>query len=155
MSKRAKHAAGVFVAVLAAAQFVRPDRSNPPIDQGRTIRAHAGTPSGLATVLDRACRDCHSYQTEWPGYARVAPVSWLMAYAVRKGRSAVNFSEWSAYTPEQRSILLGLSCQAASEGTMPGPYSLIRPETKLSAEDVQTICTAARHTDARMAASGR
>ena len=155
MSKRVKRAAGVIVVVLAAAQFVRADRSNPPTDERRTIRAHAGTDSRLADVLDRACGDCHSNNTVWPRYARVAPLSWLMAYAVREGRSALNFSEWATYTPEQQSILLGLSCQDASEGKMPGPYSLIRPDTKLSVQDVRTICGAAGHTEARMAGGGQ
>jgi hypothetical protein len=151
MSKRVKHAAVVFVIVLAAAQLVRPERANPPTVAGRAIGAQAGAASGLAAVLERACRDCHSNETVWPGYARIAPVSWLMAYNVRKGRSAVNFSDWAAYTPEERGILLALPCQDASEGRMPEPYTLIRPETRLSVQDIETICTAARRADARTA----
>jgi hypothetical protein len=151
MSKRVKHAAAVVVVVLAAAQLVRPERANPPTVATRTIRAHAGTASGLVAVLERACRDCHSNETVWPGYVRIAPVSWLMAYGVRKGRSAVNFSDWAAYTPAQQGMLLALSCQDASEGKMPGAYTLIRPETRLSVQDVETICTAARHAEARTA----
>jgi heme-binding protein len=151
MSRRVKYVAVVFVAILAVAQFVRPERANPPTVASRTIRAHIGTASGLGDVLDRACRDCHSNETVWPGYSRIAPVSWLMAYGVRKGRSAVNFSEWAAYTPEQQAILLALSCQDASEGKMPGPYTLVRPETRLSVQDIETICTAARHAEARTA----
>lgn len=151
MSKRLKHAAVVFVAVLAAAQFVRPGRANPPTVASRTIRAHIGMANGLAAVVDRSCRDCHSNETVWPGYTQIAPVSWLMAYGVRKGRAAVNFSEWAAYTPEQQAILLALSCQDASEGKMPGPYTLVHPETRLSVQDIETICTAARHAEARTA----
>ncbi len=144
MSKRVKHIAVVFVVILAGAQFVRSDRSNPPTVASRTIRGHAGTASGLADVLERACRDCHSNETVWPGYTRIAPASWLMAYGVRKGRSAVNFSDWAAYTPEQQAILLALSCQDASEGRMPGPYTVIHPETRLTVQDIETICAAAR-----------
>ena len=156
--KRGNHAVVAFIAfvvVLVAAQFVRPERANPPTVASRTIRAHAETPNGLAAVLDRACRDCHSNETVWPGYTRIAPLSWLMAYGVRKGRSAVNFSDWAAYTPEQQAILLALSCQDASEGKMPGPYTLIRPETRLSAQDVETICTGARHAEVRTAGGAR
>lgn len=151
MSKPVKHAAVVFVVVLAAAQFVRPERANPPTAASRTIRAHAEPASGLAAVLERACRDCHSNETVWPAYTRIAPVSWLMEYGVRKGRSAVNFSDWAAYTPEQQAMLLALSCQDASEGKMPGPYTLIHPETRLSAQDIETICTGARRAEARTA----
>ena len=144
MSRRLTQATLVFVAVFAAAQFVRPERANPSTDARRTIQAHVGTASGLAVVLDRACGDCHSNGTVWPWYSRIAPVSWPMAYGVKKGRHAVNFSEWASYSSEQQRILLALSCQDASDGKMPGPYTRLRPETRLSAEDIRTICTAAR-----------
>jgi Haem-binding domain len=143
MSRRLSRSAVVFAAAFVAAQLVRPNRTNPATDATRTIQAQAGTPSELGGVLDRACRDCHSNGTVWPGIARVAPVSWLMAFAVTKGRRAVNFSEWAAYSPEQRRVLLALSCQDASDGKMPGVYARVRPETQLSPRDVETICAAA------------
>jgi hypothetical protein len=154
MSKRLKQAALVLVAVIAAIQFVRPDRANPPTDPSRTIRSHRTTTSGLAAVLDRSCADCHSNDTVWPWYTQVAPLSWLMAYGVAEGRRAVNFSDWAAYPPEQQRILLALSCQDASEGKMPGVYTWLHPEMRLSPEDVGTICSAARQADAD-AAGGR
>ena len=151
MSRRLKQAAVVFVVVFAAAQLVRPERGNPATNASRTIEAHMGTANGLVAVLDRACRDCHSNGTVWPWYTQIAPASWLMAYGVTEGRKAVNFSEWVAYPPEQQRILLALSCQDASEGTMPGPYTLLHPEMRLSAQDVETICAAARRAEASAA----
>jgi hypothetical protein len=139
-----KQAAVVFVVVFAAAQLVRPERANPATDVSRTIQAHVGTTSALAAVLDRSCRDCHSHGTVWPWYTQVAPVSWLMAYGVTKGRRAVNFSEWAGYPPAAQRTLLSASCDDASSGKMPGPYARVRPETKLSPQDIETICAAAR-----------
>ena len=107
MSRRLKQAAVVVVAVVAAAQLVRPERANPPTDPSRTIQAHVWTASGLTTVLDRSCGDCHSNATAWSSwYTQVAPVSWLMAHEVAEGRKAVNFSEWAAYSPAQQRMLL-------------------------------------------------
>jgi hypothetical protein len=144
MNKRLKQAAIVLVVIVAAAQLVRPERANPPTDASRTIQAHMGTADNLGPVLDRACRDCHSNGTVWPWYSQVAPLSWLMSYGVTAGRKAVNFSEWSSYPPQQRRALLTASCQDASTGKMPGPYTLLRPETRLSVRDIETICAAAR-----------
>jgi hypothetical protein len=143
MGKRLKQVAVLFVVLFGLAQFVRPDRANPPTDPGRTIQAHVGTASGLVAILDRSCGDCHSNATVWPWYAEIAPLSWLMASGVAEGRKAVNFSEWGSYSAEQQSLLLSLSCQDATEGRMPGPYALLRPETRLSPQDIQTICAAA------------
>ena len=144
--------ATVAVAVLfAAAQLIRPDRHNPPTDPSRTIQAHPGTARELAAVLDRSCRDCHSNNTVWPRYTQVAPLSWLMARAVADGRKAVNFSEWAGYPPEVQRTLLAVSCQDVSSGKMPGVYTLVRPETKLSPQDIDTICAGARQADANAA----
>jgi hypothetical protein len=144
MSKRLKQAAFVLVVVFAAAQLVRPERANPPTDVSRTIQALVGTASGLGGVMDRACRDCHSNKTVWPWYTQVAPVSWLMAYGVSKGRKAVNFSEWAAYEPQLQHALLSASCQDAAAGKMPGAYTMLHPEMRLSPHDIETICAAAR-----------
>ena len=154
MSRRLKQIGIVFVVVFAAAQLVRPERANPATDASRAIEAKGHTASGLVPILNRSCGDCHSNATVWPWYSRVAPLSWLMSYAVTEGRRAVNFSEWDAYSPEQQQMLLAVSCQDASDGKMPGSYALLRPETKLSSQDVATICAAAHRPDAQ-AAGGR
>lgn len=152
MSKRLKLAAVGFVVIVAAAQLVRPERANPATDPRRTIETHEGTASGLVAVLDRACRDCHSHDTVWPWYTRVAPVSWLMAYGVKAGREAVNFSEWAAYAPERQRELLAESCQDVTSGKMPGrPWTLLHPDARLSVQDVETICAAARQAQATAA----
>ena len=154
MRKRLKQTGVVFLVVFAAAQLVRPERANPPTDATRTIQAHSRT-SGLAAVIDRSCRDCHSNSTVWPGYTQIAPLSWLMAYAVTKGRTAVNFSEWGAYAPEQQRLMLAVSCEDARSGKMPGAYTFFKPETRLSTDDVQTICAAARQVNARAAGASQ
>ncbi len=144
MTRRLIQVAVVFLVVLAAAQLVRPDRANPPIDPTRTIQAHIGAASGLAGIVDRSCRDCHSNATVWPWYTQVAPLSWLMARGVNEGRKAVNFSEWGSYSPTQQRMLLSASCDDVSAGRMPGPWTFLHPEAKLSVQDVEAFCAAAR-----------
>lgn len=155
MSRRLKQIAIVFVVVFAAAQLIRPERTNPPTDPSRTIEAQVKNASGLVAVLDRSCGDCHSNDTSWPWYTQIAPASWLMAYGVTSGRKAVNFSEWASYRPELQRALLSASCKDASTGKMPGAYTLLRPETRLSAQDVETICAAARQAEAQTAGDSR
>jgi hypothetical protein len=151
MWRRLKQGGLVFVVVLiggfAAAQLVRPARTNPPTDHARTIRATSGSSRELISVLDRACSDCHSNETVWPRYSQVAPISWLLARGVTQGRRALNFSEWGSYSPGAQHALLARSCQDATQGTMPmRPYLLLRPEARLSTSDVAAICSAARQT---------
>ena len=154
MAGRLKQASVVFIVVFAAAQLVRPERANPATDPTATIHARVPTTSGLAAVLDRSCGDCHSNNTAWPWYTDIAPVSWLMASGVAKGRNAINFSAWDTYSPDVQRMLLSASCQDVSRGTMPGAYTIVRPETRLSPRDIETICAAARQAEALALAGG-
>jgi mono/diheme cytochrome c family protein len=45
-------------------------------------------------LAKQACFDCHSNETQWPMYASIAPVSWLIQRDVNEGRTVLNFSEW-------------------------------------------------------------
>ncbi|MBI3244724.1 MAG: heme-binding domain-containing protein [Chloroflexi bacterium] len=49
-------------------------------------------------LAQRACFDCHSNETVWPWYSRVAPVSWLATLDTVRGRRRLNFSEWGLAT---------------------------------------------------------
>ena len=77
-----------------------------------------------------------------------------MVRGVAEGRKAVNFSYWASYPPDVQRTLLSASCEDARSGKMPGPYTLVRPETTLSPQDIETICAAARPAEAN-AADGR
>lgn len=57
--------------------------------------------------------------------------------------------EWGSYPEDVQRLLLLLSCEDATSGTMPGPYTLVRPDTTLSPQDIDTICAAARDAEAK------
>ena len=155
MSMRLKQAAVILVALFALAQLVRPLDAKPATDPSRTIQAHLSQGSALGGVLDRSCANCHTNAADWPWYVRIAPVSWLIANGVREGRDAVNFSEWAGYSPSQQRSLLTASCQDVTEGRMPDRISTtLRPEMRLSEQDVAMICSAARDAE-RLSAGGQ
>lgn len=153
MGRRLKRTGAVLVvgliALFGAAQLYRPERTNPSIDVSRTIQARFGTTSALVAVIDRSCSDCHSNATEWSRYTKVAPVSWLVTYGVNSGRKVLNFSEWDSYSPAKQQELLAASCTDAANGKMPGSvYTMVRPEARLSKQDIEIICAAARASEA-------
>ena len=81
---------GLLLAAVAI-QFVPYGRSrtNPPV----ATEPQWDSPATRA-LARQACFDCHSNETAWPVYSRVAPVSWLIQRDVSEGRAALNFSEW-------------------------------------------------------------
>lgn len=132
----------VLLVVVGAAQFARPARTNPSVDRSHAVQAYLQAGHPAAAVITRACGDCHSNETRWPWYSRVAPVSWLVAHDVNEGREAVNFSTWGMYSPDRQRKLLAKACDEVREGEMPMfVYTLMHTDARLSAADVQSICT--------------
>jgi len=128
----------VLVAVIGA-QFVRPNRTNPPLNPAHSLLPKAS--ADVRAIFERSCRDCHSYETRWPLYSQVAPMSWFVAGHVRDGRERFNFSEWTTYDSDEQDKLLGGMCSLTKRGRMPLPsYLLIHRDAKLSAADVNAIC---------------
>jgi hypothetical protein len=141
MKKWLKLSLITLVALVVAAQAVRPARTNPPVDPQKEITAHMQVDPAVMATLSRACNDCHSNRTEWPWYSNVAPVSWLVAHDVNDGREELNFSEWGASKEKEPGKLLGKICSEVNEGEMPmATYTLIHPQAKLTREEVQNVC---------------
>src|SRR5271166_3000619 len=86
---------GVFVLI----QLVPMSMTNPPITQD------VAAPAPVELILRRGCYDCHSNETRWPWYARVAPVSWLVIRDVNRGRKHVNFSTWDKYSGDPETVI--------------------------------------------------
>ena len=139
MQAAIRWAALAFITAFAGAQFVRPDRTNPPSEPSASLLRHA--PPEVSSILERSCRDCHSNETTWPWYSGVAPMSWGVAGHVHDGRDAFNFSEWSNYDPDDQDKFLGSMCKLTQRGRMPLPiYLLIHGDAKLSPAAVTELC---------------
>jgi len=140
-----------LVCVFLGLQFVRPARTNPPVDPSQTMQARVQIPAEVATIIDRSCQDCHSHSTRWPWYSNVAPFSWLLVDHVNEGRQHLNLSEWARLDTRRASKKLEEICEEVTDGTMPiESYTWIHRSAKLSAEDVKTLCDWANAERARM-----
>jgi mono/diheme cytochrome c family protein len=86
-------------------------------------------------IAERACFDCHSNQTTWPGYARIAPGSWLIARDVTEGREHLNFSEWQRVQDHADD-----AAEVVREEEMPPlQYRLLHPEARLTDEERERL----------------
>jgi Haem-binding domain len=125
---------GVF---LLGAQFVRPAMKDPP---HKKLMEGAVIPGNVTAILNRACQDCHSNNTKWPWYAKVAPVSFLVANDVRKGREFLNLSEWEQYSRGQKVGYLSSMSEATRDRKMPPRvYSTLHADARLSDEERKVI----------------
>jgi cytochrome c551/c552 len=135
MSKKsARVALLVLGTVFLAIQLIPVDQSNPP------ARSELAAPLEVAAVLRRACYDCHSHETVWPAYARVAPVSWLISHDVQEGREELNFSIWSEDTSKKQAEKRKEIAEETAEGNMPlWYYVTLHPEARLSNDEQRLI----------------
>jgi len=142
------------VIIAAGVQFVRPDRSNPPVNAGQTVQATAAVPPGVHAVLRRSCYDCHSSETRWPWYSGIVPMAWAVANHVKEGRTELNFSDWGAYPVRKRVALLEKMCDEVREGGMPlKQYLWLHRDATLSEADWKSVCNWSTDEADRLAAS--
>jgi hypothetical protein len=129
------------VLFLIVAQFFPVDRNNPAIDPSKTLFATKVVPASAQSILQRSCKDCHSDETNWPWYSRVAPASWLVASDVHGARHKMNFSEWAGYTDRQKQDKVDGICEEVGSGDMPPlDYTLIHRNAVLSQQERDVLC---------------
>ena len=155
MKRIVTRAGGGLVVLLVLAQFLRPERSNPPVDPARTLSATLEVPAPVQAILDRSCTDCHTHRTVWPWYSRIAPISWLVAHDVEEGREHLDLDEWAGLSPYRQQKKLDEICEEIEEGEMPLPvYLPLHPQARLSEEEVATLCAWATAERDRIRAAG-
>lgn len=123
---------GLFI-ILVISQFIRPSRKTPRVDPNSTFVPLANPPAEIAGLVKTACYDCHSYETKYPWYANIAPVSWLISNHVNEGREHLNFSDWGKY-PIKKKIHKAEECvEEIAEGHMPiAGYTWMHADAQLS-----------------------
>jgi hypothetical protein len=113
------------------------DHVNPPVR-----REPSWNSPETRSLAQRACFDCHSNETRWPGYANIAPASWLVQHDVNEGREVLNFSEWDR--PQKEA---GDSAKEVQEGEMPPSYYvLLHPEARLNQSEREALIAGLRAT---------
>jgi hypothetical protein len=90
--------------------------NNPPVVK----EPQWDSPETRALVVNH-CYDCHSNETVWPWYSRIAPARWLVAIDVEEGRRELNFSDWEHFSQPLDEML-----EQVQRGEMPpSKYTII------------------------------
>jgi hypothetical protein len=127
----------VALAVFGAIQLIPVSRTNPPV-----VREPVWDSPRTRDLARAACFNCHSNETEWPWYSRIAPFSWVIWYDVTEGRESLNFSDWDRHANDEAidptdpfppKPLSERIADAVRGGQMPpGTYRLGNPAARLS-----------------------
>jgi hypothetical protein len=130
----------ILVLALVVLQFV-PNKMPANASAGKDdLLSSSVLPSTISSILRTSCYDCHSNQTTYPWYSKVAPASWLLAQDVREGRDELNFSEWGSYSKRKQIGKLRKIKEEVTSGDMPlKNYLIIHRHAKLSPEQKNAL----------------
>ena len=115
-------------------QFIPVDRTNPPVE------TRAVGPQPMMDLLRRSCFDCHSNETVWPWYGKVAPFAWFVASDVNSGREKLNFSTWNRLSLVDQDRLRTEIWKKVKFGDMPPPmYVFANQEGRVTTDHHQML----------------
>jgi len=120
----------VFIVLVGIAiQFIPYGKShtNPPI----VAEPLWDTPQ-TKMLFARVCANCHSNNTTWPWYSKVAPASWLLQRDVGEGRKRFNVSMWG---PQKMNRGYDAVEEVRAGEMPPWYYVLGHPEAKLTEKE--------------------
>ena len=129
-----------LVVLLAAAQFVRPQKNLAAATGPNDINVRHPVPVGVQTVLQRACYDCHSNHTNYPWYAGVQPVGWWLNQHVNAGRRHLNFSEFGTYPAKRAAKKMEQVADEVEQHTMPlKSYTWMHAGARLTPAEIKLL----------------
>jgi Haem-binding domain len=127
---------GLGVVALIAIQFVPVTG----VGVNPAERYALNAPPEVEHILRKACMDCHSNETRWPWYAKLAPSSWLLIRDVKKGRSRFNMSEWGSTDEQERQTDRENAWDQIKEGNMPPWFYIpMHLDARLTAQEKETL----------------
>ena len=140
MNKRKKTFWFFLLGVLVLIQLYPLERPEVSLDNPDDLMKNVEVPTDISTILKSTCYDCHSYESNYPWYADIAPVKWLVYYDINNAREELNFSEWNTLTKiDKAEILDDISTEVLEEEMPLKIYPLLHPEARLSKDDREAI----------------
>lgn len=115
-------------------QFFQPEKNIGEITDNHIFKQEQ-LPENVKQTITNACLDCHSNNTRYPWYDRIAPVSWMVKKHIDDGKNELNFSEWGELDAYDKIGALEDIRQEVEQKTMPlKAYVAIHKEAKLTDE---------------------
>ena len=94
----------------------------------------------VSLMIHYSCYDCHSNNTFYPWYDKIAPVSWWINHHVEEGKDELNFSEWGSYSEKRKNHKLEEFVEMIEEKEMPlKSYLITHRDAKLSSEQIEIL----------------
>ena len=139
MSRMKKIGLAVLI-VLIGIQFIQPARNENGQALHTDISKTVFIPGNVKSLLQTACNDCHSNNTNYPWYANIQPMGWLLANHIKDGKAELNFSEFGSYSQRrQQSKLKSIASQVKDDEMPLASYAFLHKNARLTKEQKALI----------------
>jgi hypothetical protein len=130
----------IIIGLFLIIQFIRPDKNRGEVYSANDISHSVDVPTGVKNILEKACNDCHSDNTNYPWYTNIQPIGWWMNHHVEEGKGELNFSQFNTYKLRRKLHKLEEIAEQVKEGEMPlNSYVIIHKEAALTVDEKQKL----------------
>lgn len=123
----------ILIIVLIIIQFFHPPKNISTSQSPTDVSVVYGEPENVRTILNKACKDCHSNNTRYPWYNNIQPVAWWLDSHVQDGKHELNFNEIGSYPLRRQYHKFEEIAEDVKKGEMPlSSYTLIHTDARLT-----------------------
>ena len=120
-------------------QFIQPAHNKSGQVLSTDFEAIYSVPPKVQSILQNACYDCHSNNTNYPWYSNIQLLSWMMAKHIKEGKEQLNFSDFGSNTTRKQISKLKEMANQINDDEMPiTSYKMIHKDADLTKEQ-QTL----------------
>ncbi len=125
-----------LLVALIIIQFIHPKKNKAEGSQPNYIGNNFTLPADVKTILEKACNDCHSNNSNYPWYANLQPVHWWMEKHIKDGKKHLNYDEYTNRPIRYQYHKMEETIEMIKEGEMPlNSYTWTHKDAKLSEEE--------------------
>jgi hypothetical protein len=126
----------LLLVVFFAIQFIQPARNTNGQVLPTDISKVVSVPENVQSLLQTACYDCHSNQTNYPWYTYVQPVGWILQNHITNGKKELNFNDFGSYSKRrQQSKLKAIAGQVRDDEMPLSSYRLMHEKARLNKDE--------------------
>jgi mono/diheme cytochrome c family protein len=109
----------LLLIALIVIQFFRPAKNVNATPSATSIASVYPMPDDVKQLMNTACNDCHTNNTNYPWYANIQPVNWWLNDHIQEGKKELNFDEFANYRPRRQYHKMEEVIEQVKEGEMP------------------------------------
>lgn len=135
MSRNKKIALAACI-IFIALQFIQPAHNKNGLVLPTGFTKVYNAPENVQSILQNACYDCHSNNTNYPWYSNIQPMAWIMARHISNGKEKLNFSDFGSNTNRKQISKLKEIANQIKDNEMPiTSYKFMHKNAVLSQEE--------------------